>query len=305
MKIRIVFMGSPDFALPTLRGLVEKFDIVGVVTQPDRPSGRGRKFMSPPVNLFALEKKIEVIQPEKVRNPEIIAKLQEWNPDVIVVAAYGQILKQNILDLPKYGCINVHGSLLPRWRGAAPIQAAIASGDTISGVTIMKMDAGIDTGAILSQEEITIEDEDTSDTLGRRLAEKGATLLIKTLDDYFEGKVKAVSQNEKGATYASMVKKEDGLLDFNQPAEVLERKVRAYKPWPGTYFYLDGEMIKIHQTHVIPDSTANPGWRSSVSNLPAVGTSDGWLVIDTVQPAGKSSMPGDVYLRGSRQWSMK
>jgi methionyl-tRNA formyltransferase len=302
MKKRIVFMGSPDFALPTLKALAERYHVVGVVTQPDRPSGRGRRLVSPPVKGYAVDNGIDVIQPEKLRQPEVISRLQSWSPDLIVVAAFGQILRQNILDLPAYGCINVHGSLLPRWRGAAPIQAAITNGDAVTGVTIMKMDAGIDTGGVLSQLKVILEAEDTSETLGHRLAAAGADLLVQTLPEYLAGRLTTSLQDNNSCTYASMINKEDGLLDFNQSAETLERRVRAFKPWPGTYFYLGNEILKVHRTHVKLDFQAKPGLRSILSNLPAVGTSSGWLLLDVVQPAGRNPMAGEVYLRGARNW---
>jgi len=295
-------MGSPNFALPSLMVLVERYDVVGVVTQPDRPSGRGRHLAAPPVKEFALNNGIEVIQPEKLRQPDVFIQLQSWSPDLMVVAAFGQILKQNLLDLPGYGCINVHGSLLPRWRGAAPIQAAIMHGDELTGVTIMKMDAGVDTGGILSQVQTRIDTEDTSETLSLRLACAGADLLAQTLPDYLAGKLLPAIQDPNLQTTASLVSKEDGLLDFNQPADILERRVRAFRPWPGTYFHLNDEIFKVHRAHVQLDSQAKPGFRSAISNIPAVGTSSGWLVFDVVQPAGKPTMSGEDYLRGARHW---
>ena len=304
MTIRLVFMGSPDFALPTLKSLAEDkaFQLVGVVTQPDRPAGRGRNLTPPPVKVFAQSLGLEVIQPPKLREPEPFDKLASWRPEMIVVAAFGQILRQNVLDLPRYGCINVHASLLPRWRGAAPIQAAIAAGDTHSGVSIMKMDAGVDNGPILAQQAIPILPSDNAETLSARLAELGSHLLIRTIPGYVQGEVIPQPQDESLATRAPMLKKEDGLLDFNQPADLLERKIRAFDPWPGAYFVWQDNLLKIHRAHTWIQTGSVPAKREIIDGLPALGTSQGWLVLDEVQPAGKRIMSGDVFLNGARGW---
>jgi len=304
MTIRIVFMGSPDFALPTLQGLAEEktIQIVGVITQPDRPAGRGRNLTPPPVKVLAQSLGLEVIQPVKLREPESFAKLASWQPDMIVVAAFGQILRQNVLDLPPYGCINVHASLLPRWRGAAPIQAAIAAGDSQSGVTIMKIDVGVDNGPILAQQAIPILPSDNAETLSSRLANVGAQLLIQTIPDFLQGKITPQQQDESRVTLAPMLKKEDGLIDFNKPAEELVRKIRAYDPWPGAYFVWQGDLLKVHRAHSLHQSGSIPEKRDIVDGLPAIGTSQGWLVLDEVQPAGKKIMSGDVFLNGARKW---
>lgn len=301
MTKRIVFMGSPDFALPTLAALDKYYSVIGVITQPDRPAGRGRVLTPPPVKQLALQLGIEVIQPLKLREAEAQEKLKSWAPDVIVVAAFGQILRQSVLDLPPLGCINVHASYLPRWRGAAPIQAAILNGDAETGVTIMRMDAGIDTGAILRQRAMAIFPQDTAGSLSDRLAEDGARLLIETLPDYLAGKIVPQPQDEARATYASMLSKEQGVLVFSRRAVELERQVRAFLPWPGAYTFFQGEMLKVLRAHV-EEGAATTGQRSVVGHLPAIGTADGWLVLDEIQPAGKRPMPGEVFLRGARQW---
>lgn len=301
MTVRIVFMGSPDFALPTLAALDKQYSVVGVISQPDRPAGRGRVLTPPPVKQMAVQLGIEVIQPQKLREPLAQEKLKEWAPDLIVVAAFGQILRSSVLELPAHGCVNVHASLLPRWRGAAPIQAAIYHGDPESGVTIMRMDAGIDTGAILRQRAVEILPQDTAGSLSDRLAEEGARLLIETLPDYLAGKIAPHAQDEARATYAAMLTKEQGALDFSRPAVELERQVRAFLPWPGAYLFFQGEMLKVLRAHVEPGEAA-PGRRVEISHLPAISTVSGWLVLDEVQPAGKRAMPGDVFLRGARQW---
>lgn len=295
-------MGSPDFAVPVLRALTEHFPVVGVVTQPDRPAGRGQVLTPPPVKALAEKLGIEVIQPVKLREPQAMEKLLAWSPDLIVVAAFGQILRQAVLDLPRHGCINVHASLLPRWRGAAPIQAAILNGDPLTGVTIMKMDAGIDTGAILSQAEIAIHPEDTTGTLLPRLAEAGARLLIETLPGYLSGQIQPKKQDEAQATYAPMIRKEEALLDLTKTADALSRQVRAFQPWPGTFIYYQENILKILKAHSA-QGDCQPGERKVVTGLPALGTGDGWLVLDMVQPAGKKSMPGKAFLAGTRFWA--
>jgi len=302
MSIRTVFMGSPDFAVPTLRTLAALYPVIGVITQPDRPSGRGRKITPPPVKQAALELGIEVIQPQRLREPEAIEMLESWAPDLIVVAAYGQILRKNVLEMPPHGCINVHASLLPRWRGAAPIQAAILHGDPMTGSTIMKMDSGIDTGPILSQQAVPILPDDTAESLSFRLADAGAELLAKTLPAYIDGKVLPQPQEESGATYAGMLSKEEGKLDFDQPADALERRVRAFHPWPGAFTFWQGSILKVHRAHSTFDGNPTPGKFGVVEGAPAIGTAHGWLVLDEVQPAGKKPMPGKVFLHGNRGW---
>lgn len=295
-------MGSPDFALPALRALHAHYPVVGVVTQPDRAAGRGRELKPPPVKTLALELGIPLIQPEKLREPGAMEQLRAWSPDVIVVAAFGQILKQEVLDLPQFGCLNVHASLLPRWRGAAPINAAILHGDKETGVTIMKMNAGLDTGPILSQRSVRISPDETAGSLFEKLSTLGADLLIDTLPKYFSGEITPRPQPEEGATYAGMLKKEDGRLDFSQPAMELERKVRAFNPWPGTYFDWGGNRLKVHSAS-IGVGEMRAGQRSVYLGLPAVGTSENLLVLGEVQPAGKRPMDGKAFLAGARNWA--
>ncbi len=294
-------MGSPDFAVPTLDALAARYPLVGVVTQPNRPAGRGRTLVPPAVKLAAQTLGLPLIQPEKLRAPEAMAQLRAWKPDLIVVAAFGQILRPAVLELPRYGCINVHASLLPRGRGAAPIQAAILAGDAETGITIMKMDQGVDTGPLLSQRAIPISPEDTAGTLFERLAQLGADLLIETLPDYFSGKIQPQAQDDSQATYAPMLKKEDGLLDFTRPAEELARRVRAFNPWPGVWITWHDAPLKIQRAHIIAIKTES-GKHLIYQGMPAVGAADGLLVFDEVQPAGKKSMPGKAFLAGARNW---
>ena len=303
MNVRIVFMGSPEFALPTLKGLNENYELAGVVTQPDRPAGRGRVLTPPPVKTTAQAYGIPVIQPRRLKEPEAMEQLRQWNPDLIVVAAFGQILRPEALELPRYGCINVHASLLPRWRGAAPIQAAILHGDEQTGVTIMKMDPGMDTGPILSQRAIPISPDDTAGSLSPRLAQLGAELLLETLPVFLEGSLQPESQDDEQATYAPMLKKEDGKLDFTQPAAALARRVRAFNPWPGAFITWENNRLIIHKAHAVDAPSPGPGERLAYKSYPAVGSCDGILVLDEVQPAGKRAMPGDVFLNGAKGWA--
>ena len=299
---RIVFMGSPDFAVPTLRLLAIYHEVIGVVTQPDRESGRGRALTSPPIKTLANELGLNVIQPEKVRLPEAMDQLRRWSPDLIVVAAFGQILKMDVLGLPPLGCLNVHASLLPRWRGAAPIQAAFLAGDHETGVTIMKMDQGVDTGGSLQQRAIKIEEDDTAGSLSERLSQLGADVLIETLPLYVSGELKPKPQDETKATYAPMLKKEDGLLDFTQPVEELVQRVQAFNPWPGAYLVWKDAMLKVHRAHAGME-TALQGQRLVYRGHPAVGVRGGLLILDEVQPAGKKSMGGKAFLAGNRGWA--
>lgn len=299
-------MGSPDFALPGLRALASRYQIVGVVTQPDRASGRGRALKPPPVKTLALELGLPLVQPEKLRQPEAVQQLRAWNPDLIVVAAFGQILKPEVLDLPRFGCLNVHASLLPRWRGAAPINAAILAGDEEMGVTIMKMDAGLDTGGILAQRAFRLSPDVTAGAAFDALSALGADLLLESLPDYLAGKLTPVPQPEDGVTYAPMLKKEDGRLDFARPADELERRVRAMNPWPGAWFEWDANLLKVARAKTLGGEKGRAsGIRLVVEGRPAVTCADGALVLEEVQPAGKRPMSGRAFLAGARGWESR
>jgi methionyl-tRNA formyltransferase len=302
-------MGSPEFAVPVLELLATHYLLVGVITQPDRPAGRGQGLVPPPVKLSAHQLGIPVFQPEKLRLPEAFSQLQAWSPDLIVVAAFGQILRQEVLSLPHHGCINVHASLLPRWRGAAPIQAAILAGELETGITIMKMDSGVDTGPILSQRSLAIHPQDTASSLATRLSNLGAELLLETLPGYLSGSIQPRLQPDQGITYAPMLRKVDGLLDFSQPAQVLERRIRAMHPWPATSMDWEGQSLKILSAHVDRSTNRNnrpPGCRTVEAGMPAVVTGDNnLLVLDEVQPAGRRAIPGRAFLAGARNWQEK
>lgn len=295
-------MGSPVFAVPILRSLADASDIIGVVTQPDRPAGRGRKIEQSVIKEISLSLSFPILQPIKIRDSGVVDHLRKLNPDVIVVAAYGQILPGSILEIPHFGCINVHASLLPRWRGASPIQAAILAGDSVTGVSIMKMDAGLDTGPIIAQKEINISDDDTSFSLSEKLSNLGASLLLDTLDGYYSGKIKFINQNDEQATKTHLIKKEEGMLDLNISAEVLERAVRAYNPWPGTFFFWNTHQIKLVEAHVFDSQKARPNQHAVFEKKPAIGTASGYLVMDFIQPAGKKTMSGEEFLRGAHNW---
>ncbi len=299
---RIVFMGSPEFALPALRALAEHYQVVGVVTQPDRPAGRGQRLTPPPVKVLAEQLGLPVFQPQRLREPQAVEQLRRWNPDLIVVAAYGQILRPEVLNLPPWGCLNIHASLLPRWRGASPIQYAILHGDAESGVTIMKMDEGLDTGPILSQRALPLASDETDESLSQKLAALGATLLLETLPHYLRGELVPHPQSQEGVTYAPLLKKEDGLLDFSKPAQELERRVRAFHSWPGAWFLLEDRPLKVLRARVIEGEQGTPGARYRWHGWPAMGTAQGLLILEEVQPAGKRPMSGKAFLAGARNW---
>jgi methionyl-tRNA formyltransferase len=299
MSLRIVFMGSPDFALPSLQTLSKHHQVVGVITQPDKPSGRGRELKSPPVKTLAQELNIPIIQPEKLRDT---TQLEIWKPDLIVVAAFGQILKKNILDFPKYGCLNVHASLLPRWRGAAPINAAILAGDDETGITIMKMDIGLDTGDMLTKKSMRLTPDMTAGSAFQTLSTLGADLLIETIPDYINGKITPEPQNNQLATYAPMLKKEDGKLNFNDSVYEIERRVRAMNPWPSAWFEWDGNLLKVMRVSISEKKVGEAGNRFTLDGRGAVTCSDGAIILEEVQPAGKKVMAGKSFLAGARDW---
>ncbi|NLX08874.1 MAG: methionyl-tRNA formyltransferase [Chloroflexi bacterium] len=270
---RVIFMGTPDFAVPTLRVLLEEpdFDVVGVVTQPDRPAGRGRSVHESPVKQVAQQAGVPVIQPNKLREPDAFEQLVAWESDYLVVAAFGQILPQKVLDLPRIAPINVHASLLPRWRGAAPIHAAIRAGDTYTGVTTMQMDAGLDTGPVLLQDSIPIAPCETGETLHDKLARLGAGLLIHTLRWLRSGSITPHPQPTKEllVTYAPQLSKEDGAINWAQSAIEIDRHVRAYTPWPGTFTTWNGKRLKILAGYPLAvDVGAPPGMVVGTAGTP-------------------------------------
>ena len=263
--LRIVFFGTSELACPSLAALTEKpaFEVAGVVTQPDRPKGRDLKLQPSAVKSEALRRNLAVLQPERARDPAFVQILVELKPDLIVVAAYGQILPSAILDLPRHGCLNVHASLLPKWRGAAPIQWAVLNGDAETGITIMRMDAGLDTGDILTQESTPIQSADNAQTLHDRLARIGAELLVKTIPPYVRGEVLPRKQDQARSTYARKISKEDGRLNWSEPARTLWNRTRAFTPWPGTYTQIEREgkakLVKVWEADVTEGVGGKPG----------------------------------------------
>ena len=294
---KVVFMGTPDFSVPTLKALIQHHDVLGVVTQPDRPAGRGGQVRMSPIKEVALKHDIPVFQPEKLRKADAIAELKQWQPDVYVVAAFGQILLQEVLDIPTYGSINVHASVLPRWRGAAPIHAAIRAGDIETGVTIMKMDAGVDTGPMLSIGIVQIMPDETGQSLHDKLSELGGNLLIQTLPGYISGAIQPQEQPEIGVTYAPQIKKEEGHINWTQSAVNIERLVRAFTPWPGTFTRWDGKQLKIH-TGKYGQGVAEPGHVVEHVGQVAIGTGKGLFYPLELQLEGKKRVDITDFLRG-------
>jgi methionyl-tRNA formyltransferase len=291
---RLVFMGSPAFAVPSLRAIASS--VVGVVTQPDRPAGRGNALTPPPVKQATLELDLPVVQPERL--PEALEQLRAWKPDVIVVVAFGKLLTQEVLDLPPLGCLNLHASLLPQYRGAAPIPAAILAGETKTGVTLMKLDAGLDTGPMLAQRTYVMNPVETASQVAKGLSVVGAELLQERLPDYLAGKLELVPQDDRLASYAPQLKKEDGLLRFSETAETLVRRVRAMTEWPGAFIHVNDEPLKVLRAHAQRDLTATPGQVIEVDDQPAIGAAEGVLVLDEVQPAGRKPMAAASFLNG-------
>ncbi|MBV9850706.1 MAG: methionyl-tRNA formyltransferase [Armatimonadetes bacterium] len=300
--MRVVFLGTSPFAVPTLQALHDApgHEIVAVVTQPDRPHGRGGRQAASPVKEAALRLSLPVLQPEKVRRKEFIGTIQELSPDVLVVAAFGQIIPQRLLDLPPYGGVNVHGSLLPRWRGAAPMQYALMAGDAETGVTTMQMDAGLDTGDILLQAGLPLTDEDNLGTLETKLAELGAPLLLETLARLAAGDCPRVPQDESLVTHAPSLPPDIGALDWTRPARDLHNLTRGITPRPGAHTFWQGRRLKVLKT-AIDDGAGEPGTVQNV--FPggiSVATGKGTLWLIEVQPESKGRMAADAWARGAR-----
>ena len=299
--MRVIFMGTPDFSVGTLEALIQAgHQVVLAVTQPDKPKGRGGKMQFPPVKETALEHGIPVFQPRKVREPENIEELKKYQADVIVVVAFGQILPREILELTPYGCINVHASLLPSYRGAAPIQWAVINGETVSGVTTMQMDEGLDTGDMLLKTEVPLEPEETGGSLHDKLAAAGASLCVRTLKALEEGAVTPKKQGESPTAYASMLKKEMGEIRWEDPAISIERLIRGLNPWPSAYTGWQDKTMKIWEAEVLEeDSGQEPGTVVRVDKDGfLVQTGKGLLKVTALQIPGKKRMEADAFLRG-------
>lgn len=296
-------MGTPDFAVPSLEALLKSEDqVVGVVTQPDRPKGRGQEVIPSPVKVVCQREGIPVLQPLKMKAPEFLEALQKWNPDIIAVAAFGRILPPAILTLPFHGCINVHGSLLPKYRGAGPVQWAIIRGERETGITTMLMDEGMDTGAMLLQERVVIQPDDTAGTLAPRLAEVGGRLLVETLRQLKAGTLTPHPQDHSLATLAPLLKKEDGLIDWTLPARDIVNRVRGLSPWPGAYTYMNGERWILWRVAASEESQSQiPGTVTKVTKDGIdVAAGSGTLHILEIQPSNGRRMTMVQYLAGHR-----
>lgn len=299
--MKIVFMGTPDFAVGALEALVEAgHDVVAVVTQPDKPKGRGKEMQQTPVKECALKHNIDVFQPVKIKTPEAVEVLRGYGAELFVVAAFGQILSKEILDMPKFGCVNIHASLLPKYRGAAPIQWAILDGEKETGVTIMQMNEGLDTGDMLTKVVVPIEDTDTGESLFDKLAEAGAKLLIETIPQIEAGELTPQPQDDSLSTYAKMIKKEMGLIDWKKEAVVLERLVRGMNSWPSAYTHFNGKTLKIWETEIEEgNSNMAPGMVAEVTkNSIKVQTGQDLLVLKQIQLEGKKRMDVASFLLG-------
>jgi methionyl-tRNA formyltransferase len=297
-------MGSPDFAVPALEALAGAHRVAGVVTQPDRPAGRGSRLRPPAVKAAAQTHELLIYQPASLRTPEATAHLAAWEPEVIVVAAFGQILPPAVLELPPHGCVNLHASLLPRWRGAAPVPAAILAGDIVTGVTVMRMDEGVDTGPVIAWEEVPIRADDTTGSLTERLATLAAKLILHTLPAYLSGELTPQPQPAEGATYCRPLRKEDGELDWTRPALELDRQVRAMTPWPGAFTTWQGRRLKVLHAIPLPNrrETRPPGTVVALDAGAAVASGGGVLQLVKVQIAGRKALPIEAFLRGQRDF---
>jgi methionyl-tRNA formyltransferase len=300
-KAKVVFMGTPEFAVPSLKALVEAgYRVPSVITQPDRPAGRGKKLKPPPVKVEAERLGIPVYQPEKVKdNEELKELLEKISPDLIVVAAYGKILPDWLLNLPKKGVVNVHASLLPKYRGASPIQSALLSGERETGITIMEVIPQLDAGPIISQERVEITEKDDARSLHDKLSKLGAELLIKTLPDYLSGEITPTPQKEEEATYCTQIKKEMGRIDWRESAQRIFNKVRAFTPWPSAYAYFNGRLVKITKARPV-EGEGEPGEVIRAGKELVVATGKGALKVERIKPEGRKEITGEEFVRGYR-----
>lgn len=298
--MRVVFMGTPDFSVPALENIAKKYEVVAVVTQQDRPKGRGHKMQYTPVKEKAIELEIPVYQPKRVKDHEFVDILKTLKPDVIVVIAFGQILSKEILELPKYGCINVHASLLPKYRGAAPIQWAVINGDKKSGVTTMYMAEGLDTGDIIDTSEIVLDEKETGGSLFDKLADLGGKLILNTLDKLETGTAIRTRQDDARSTYAGKITKELGKIDFTKSAAEIERLIRGLNPWPSAFTYMDDKMLKIWNADVLEETVEeDPGTITEVNKkFIKVATGEGYLLLKEIQLEGKKRMNVTSFLNG-------
>ncbi len=300
MGERLIFMGTPRFAVPPLKRLLEEYEVVAVVTRPDRAAGRGRRVAFSAVKEEALAWGVPVMQPRSLKDGEVVASLLELEPQVIVVAAYGQIVPPEVLAIPPFGCLNVHPSLLPNYRGASPVAGALLAGEEETGITIMLMDEGMDTGPILAQARLSIAPQDDQGSLTEKLAYLGADLLLETLPRWLKGEIAPQPQEEDKATYTKILRKEDGLIDWSMSSVEIWRQVRAYNPWPSAYTYWKGRLLKVWRARPVRGEEKEPGLVVVRKGDVAVVTGEGLLVLEEVQLAGKRGMGIAEFLRGQR-----
>jgi methionyl-tRNA formyltransferase len=299
--VRALFMGTPAFATPALQAMIEAgIDVAGVITQPDRPAGRGQQPAASPVKQLALERGLPVFQPQRIKHPDALAYVQAAGPDVIVVAGYGQIIPRAIFAQPPFGTVNVHASLLPKYRGAAPIQWAIANGETVTGVTIMQIEERLDTGDILSQRELAVRPGETAAELSERLAPLGAELLLETLPELAAGRLTPRRQDPALATYAPVLKREDGRVDWRLDAAQIANRARGFDPWPGAYTTFRGRLLHLRRVKASNGPPAAPGTLAVEGGSLRVACGQGWLELLEVQPEGKKRMTAHEFINGRR-----
>lgn len=304
--MKLVFFGTPEIAVPSLRYLIDKKDIevAAVITQPDKPSGRGQKLTPSPVKIVALENNIQIYQPKSIRKEaELLNLLRELKPDIFITVAFGQILSQEVLDIPRLGTVNLHASLLPKYRGANPIQWSIINGDKVTGVTTMLTDIGIDTGDILLKEEILIDDEINSQDLYDKIAELGPELLYKTITALDNDEIKRIKQNHEESTHAPKLKKEDGQINWNTEARSLHNKIRGMQPWPSAYCFYKNNLIKIVKSEIYEENVKNLSVgkiKSIIKEGLVVSTTDGDILLTQLQPQGKKAMDAASWANGAR-----
>lgn len=304
--MRIIFMGTPEFAVPSLEQIMQrKYQVVAVYTRPDKPAGRGRSLVSSPVKKAAIARGVPVLQAVSLKKAEVLAQLADFHPDVIVVAAFGQILPQSVLDIPRYGCLNIHPSLLPRFRGASPVAATILAGDEVTGISIMLMDSGLDTGPILTQTTVPVSPQATTGSLTAKLAQVAADLLPEVLLRWTRGEITPRPQKEAEATYSGTITKEVGEIDWHLPAVEIWRRVRAFQPWPRCYTTWQGKRLEIIEALSLPgEENLEVGQVVAINKEAAfgIGTADGILGVLKVQLEGKRSMQAAEFMRGQRQF---
>jgi len=301
-KYRIIFFGSPEFAIPSLEALYEKEEVIAVVTQPDKPKGRGLKPSPSPVKAWASSKGLKVLEPIKLKDPQFIQILKDLSPDLIVVCAYGKIIPKEILEIPKFGCWNIHASLLPKYRGASPINWAILEGEKETGITIMLMDEGLDTGPILLQKKIPISENDDANSLSQKLAQLGKETILSAIELHKKGELKIIPQPEEGISYAPILKKEDGFFTFEEPAEKIEKKIKAFLPWPSAFTYYKNKLLKVFSAKAVPlKHEEKPGTILDINKDGIlVATSKDAILLKEVQLEGKKKISAYEFACGQR-----